>query len=134
MPSPATARPAISHAGKRLHPIPVRIMHWVNALAMIVMITSGWGIYNDSVIISGLHFSGFFRLGDWAPESLLWHFAGMWFLAVNGLIYLIYGFVTGRLRERLLPIRPSDVIQTVRDHPVRAREDQPWLVPMQETQ
>jgi thiosulfate reductase cytochrome b subunit len=90
-------------------------MHWVNALAMIVMITSGWGIYNDSVIISGLHFSGFFRLGDWAPESLLWHFAGMWFLAINGLIYLIYGFATGRLRERLLPIRVSEVVQAVRD-------------------
>jgi thiosulfate reductase cytochrome b subunit len=100
---------------RRLHPVPVRIMHWVNALAMIVMITSGWGIYNDSVIISGLHFGPFFRLGDWAPESLLWHFAGMWFLAVNGLIYLVYGLVTGRFRERLLPIRVTEVIQTVRD-------------------
>ena len=100
---------------RRLHPLPVRIMHWINALAMIVMITSGWGIYDDYVIISGLHFSQTFRLGSWAAESLLWHFAGMWFLAINGLAYLAYGFATGRFRERLLPIRVPDLIQTVRD-------------------
>ena len=101
--------------GRRLHPLPVRIMHWINAFAMIVMILSGWGIYNDSVIINGLHFSGFLRLGSWAAQSLLWHFAGMWLLVLNGLCYLVYGVVTGRLRERLLPIRVGEVIQTVRD-------------------
>jgi thiosulfate reductase cytochrome b subunit len=90
-------------------------MHWVNALAMIVMVTSGWGIYDDYVIISGLHFSQTFRLGSWAAESLLWHFAGMWFLAINGLVYLLYGLLTGRFRERLLPIRPTEVVKTVRD-------------------
>jgi thiosulfate reductase cytochrome b subunit len=39
----------------------------------------------------------------------------MWLLAINGLCYLIYSALTGRLRERLLPIRLPDVIQTVRD-------------------
>ena len=97
--------PTISVGKSRLHPLPVRIMHWVNALAMIVMITSGWGIYDDYVIISGLHFGPALRLGSWAAESLLWHFAGMWFLAINGLIYLFYGLFTGRLRERLFPIK-----------------------------
>lgn len=101
--------------GRRLHPWPVRIMHWTNAVAMLVMITSGWGIYNDSVIIHGLHFAPYLTLGGWAAEHLLWHFAGMWLLAVNGLFYLVYGFATGRFRERLLPIRVSEVIQTVRD-------------------
>ncbi len=100
---------------RRLHPLPVRVMHWINALAMIVMITSGWGIYDDYVIISGLHFGQSLRLGSWAAESLLWHFAGMWFLAINGLLYLIYGLLTGRFRERLLPIRGADLVQTVRD-------------------
>jgi thiosulfate reductase cytochrome b subunit len=90
-------------------------MHWLNAGAMIVMIGSGWGIYNDDVIIGGLHFPAFMRLGGWAAESLLWHFAGMWLLAINGLFYLAYGLVTGRFRERLLPIRISEVLQTVRD-------------------
>jgi thiosulfate reductase cytochrome b subunit len=99
--------------GRRLHPVPVRIMHWINAVAMLVMITSGWGIYDDDPIIRGFVFGSFWRLGDWAAWSLNWHFAGMWFLGINGLIYLIYGVVTGRLRERLLPIRPSEVVETV---------------------
>ena len=100
---------------RRLHPLPVRVMHWINALAMIVMITSGWGIYDDCVIISGLHFNQTLRLGSWAAESLLWHFAGMWFLAINGLAYLLYGLLTGRLRERLFPINAVELVQTVRD-------------------
>ena len=90
-------------------------MHWINAVAMLVMITSGWGIYDDDVIIRGLHFSKTVRLGDWAAWSLNWHFAGMWFLTLNGLAYITYGLLTGRLRERLLPIRPRDVLQTVVD-------------------
>lgn len=100
-------------------------MHWTNTAAMLVMITSGWGIYNDDVIIRGLHFSKSLRLGDWAAWSLNWHFAGMWFLALNGLAYIVYGFVSGRFRERLLPIRPRDVLQTVRDtlHLKIAHED-----------
>ena len=112
----ATTSMTKTEAGsRRLHPLPVRIMHWINALAMIVMITSGWGIYDDYVIISGLHFSQTFRLGSWAAESLLWHLAGMWLLAINGLAYLVYGLVTGRFAERLFPIRVSELIQTVRD-------------------
>ncbi len=109
----AATRPAVRT--RRLHPWPVRIMHWTNAVAMLVMIGSGWGIYNDSVIIHGLHFAHALRLGGWAAESLLWHFAGMWLLVLNGLAYLVYGVATGRLRERLLPIRLPDVVQTVRD-------------------
>ena len=109
VPSAAPAGPT-----RRLHPLPVRVMHWTNAAAMLVMIGSGWGIYNDSVIFHGLHF-GRIKLGSWAAQSLLWHFAGMWVLAVNGLAYLTYGLVTGRLRERLLPIRLPDVVKTVRD-------------------
>jgi thiosulfate reductase cytochrome b subunit len=102
-------------AGRRLHPLPVRIMHWINAAVMLVMITSGLGIYDDDVIIRGLHVSKFIRLGDWAAWSLNWHFAGMWFLVLNGLAYLTYGLASGRLRERLLPIRPADLVHTVID-------------------
>ncbi len=101
--------------GQKLHPVVVRLMHWVNAVAILVMITSGWGIYNDDVIISGLHFAHGLRLGDWAAWSLNWHFAGMWFLVLNGAAYLIHGVVTRRLWERYLPIRPADFIATVKD-------------------
>lgn len=112
--APAFAHPS-PRAERRLHPWPVRVMHWINAVVMLVMITSGWGIYDDDVIIRGFHFSPFWRLGDWAAWSLNWHFAGMWFLILNGLIYLIYGFVSGRLRDKLLPIRRAELVQTVVD-------------------
>lgn len=97
----------------------------MNAAVMLVMITSGWGIYDDDVIIRGFHFSSFWRLGDWAAWSLNWHFAGMWFLVINGLFYLGYGFTTGRFREKLLPIRPAEIVQTVVDtlHLKIAHED-----------
>ena len=98
-----------------LHPWPVRVMHWINAAAIIAMIGSGWGIYNDSVIIPGVHFPHPIRLGTWASESLQWHFAVMWVLVLNGLAYLAYGLGTGRLRQRLLPIRGAEIVQTVRD-------------------
>jgi thiosulfate reductase cytochrome b subunit len=110
--NPAAAlRPA--PIGRRLHPLPVRVMHWVNAVIMLIMITSGRGIYDDDPVIRGFVFGSFWRLGDWAAWSLNWHFAGMWFLAINGLVYLIYGMVSGRFRGRLLPIRPAEVVQTV---------------------
>jgi thiosulfate reductase cytochrome b subunit len=113
--APITVTSGATRAGRRLHPLPVRIMHWINAVVMLVMITSGWGIYDDDVIVRGFHFSSFWRLGDWAAWSLNWHFAGMWFLTINGLTYLIYGFASGRLREKLLPIRLSDLVHTVVD-------------------
>ena len=102
-------------SGRRLHPLPIRIMHWTNAAAMLIMITSGLGIYDADVIIRGLHFSQSLRLGQSLAWSLNWHFAGMWLLVINGLFYLGYGLITERFRERLLPIRLSDLIQTMRD-------------------
>jgi thiosulfate reductase cytochrome b subunit len=90
-------------------------MHWTNAVAMLIMITSGWKIYNDEVIFGWLHFPEAITLGKWAQHGLQWHFFGMWILAINGLIYLIYGFVTRRFREKLFPIRPAEVIATVGD-------------------
>jgi thiosulfate reductase cytochrome b subunit len=99
--------------GRRLHPWPVRVMHWLNAIAMFIMITSGWGIYDDDVIMRGFYFSDHLRLGEGAEWSLNWHFAGMWLLVINGLFYLTYGFWTGRLRERLLPIRLREIFEVV---------------------
>jgi thiosulfate reductase cytochrome b subunit len=113
--APVIARARRPRPPRRLHPLAVRIMHWINATAMIIMILSGWGIYNDYVIVRGLRFPEYLRLGDWAVPSLQWHFAGMWLLALNGLAYLAYGVITGRLRERMLPIRIQELVRTVRD-------------------
>jgi thiosulfate reductase cytochrome b subunit len=100
---------------RRLHPLPVRIMHWTNAVAMFIMIDSGWKIYNDEVIFGWLHFPDAITFGPYAQHGLQWHFFGMWILFFNGLAYVIYGFVTGRFRRMLLPIRPRDLVANVRD-------------------
>ncbi len=112
---PAPSRSPRLQTGRRLHPWPVRIMHWLNALAMLVLMTSGWGIYDDEVLFGWLYFPAAVTLGGWAAQHLLWHFAAMWLLVANGLVYLVYGLVTGRFRERLLPIRRAELVQTVRD-------------------
>lgn len=88
-------------------------MHWVNAITMIVMIMSGWKIYNDEVIFGFLHFPEAIVLGVWAQHGLQWHFLGMWVLVLNGLAYLAYGVLSGRFRRMLLPIRPREVIAEV---------------------
>ncbi|WP_250165649.1 cytochrome b/b6 domain-containing protein [Xanthobacter aminoxidans] len=93
-----------------MHPLALRIMHWTNAIAMIVMIGSGWKIYNDEVIFGFLHFPQAIVLGVWAQHALQWHFFGMWVLVLNGLAYLAYGIATGRFARLLFPIRPREVI------------------------
>jgi len=92
-----------------IHPVWVRITHWVNALAMLVLIGSGWQIYNASPLFPFVFPTGI-TLGGWLAGALLWHFAAMWLLAVNGLIYVLLGIGTGRFRRKLLPIRPGEVL------------------------
>ncbi|MBS0247776.1 MAG: cytochrome b/b6 domain-containing protein [Proteobacteria bacterium] len=99
----------------RLHPAGLRAMHWINALAMIALIMSGWKIYNDEVLFGWLHFPEAVTLGVWAQHGLQWHFFAMWILMVNGAFYLAYGLWTGRFRRKLLPIWPREVIATVRE-------------------
>jgi thiosulfate reductase cytochrome b subunit len=99
----AAPRPAV------IHPAWVRVTHWVNALAMLVMIGSGWEIYNASPLFPFLFPRGI-TLGGWLAGALLWHFAAMWLLAVNGLVYLVLGLATGRFRRKLVPIRPGEVL------------------------
>jgi len=94
---------------KAIQPRWVRIVHWINAVAMILMIMSGWQIYNASPLF-GFSFSRTITLGGWLGGALLWHFAAMWLLMVNGLVYLALGVATGRFRKKLLPITPGGVI------------------------
>jgi thiosulfate reductase cytochrome b subunit len=100
--------------GKVIQPAWVRAMHWTNAFAMVLMIMSGWQIYNASPLFDFLKFSKSITLGDWLGGALLWHFAAMWLLMVNGLIYLAVGFAAGRFHEKLLPITPTGVISDVK--------------------
>jgi len=101
-------------AARLIHPLWVRITHWINALAMIVMVMSGWQIYDASPLFAFV-FPETVTLGGWLAGALLWHFAAMWVLTINGLVYLTFGFVTGRFRRKLLPIRPAEIVADIRD-------------------
>ena len=98
----------------RLHPLAIRVMHWINALTMIVLIMSGWAIYNDEVIFGWLHFPSWMTMGGGPEGALQWHFLAMWILVANGIAYLAYGFSTGRFRRKLLPIRIAEIIAEMR--------------------
>jgi len=99
---------------RALHPLPLRIMHWTNAVAMIVMIGSGWQIYNDEVLFGWLHFPSWITIGGGAEGALQWHFLAMWILVLNGFAYLAYGLKTSRFRRMLLPIRSHEVLLEIR--------------------
>ncbi len=95
-----------------IHPVWVRVTHWINALAMLVMIGSGWQIYNASPLF-GFEFPSQIALGNWLAGALLWHFAAMWLLIINGVVYLTLGILTGRFRRKLFPISPREVVLDV---------------------
>jgi thiosulfate reductase cytochrome b subunit len=102
--------------GERLlHPLALRIMHWINAAAIFIMIGSGWKIYNDDVIFGFLRFPDSVVIGKWAQHGLQWHFFGMWIFVLNGLAYLGYGTWTKRFQQKLLPISVREVLATIRD-------------------
>jgi thiosulfate reductase cytochrome b subunit len=96
-----------------IHPLWVRVTHWINAVAILVMIGSGWQIYDASPLFP-FTFPRGIALGNWLAGALLWHFAAMWVLVVNGIVYVTLGLATGRFRRKLFPIRPSQVIADIK--------------------
>jgi len=97
-----------------IHPLIVRITHWLNVLAVLIMITSGWAIYDASPLFD-FEFPYPITLGGWLAGALQWHFAGMWLFAINGLVYLAYGVASGHFRRKLLPISPRAVLGDIRN-------------------
>jgi thiosulfate reductase cytochrome b subunit len=96
-----------------IHPRWVRVCHWINALAILVMIGSGWQIYDASPLFR-FEFPRQITLGGWLAGALLWHFAAMWVLVINGIVYVTLGLASGRFRRKLLPIHPSQVLADAR--------------------
>ena len=96
----------------QIHPLIVRIAHWINALAILVMVTSGWRIYNASPLFD-FRIPDTLTLGGWLAGALQWHFAAMWLLAANGLVYVAYGIASGHFRRKLFPITFGAVLHDV---------------------
>jgi thiosulfate reductase cytochrome b subunit len=95
----------------------VRLTHWINAYAMGCMFMSGWAIYNASPIFA-FRFPQWATLGGWLGGSTAWHFAVMWLLLANGLVYLVAGALGGHLRRDLLDVTPRafgrDIVAAMR--------------------
>jgi len=98
--------------GMLIHPLVVRVTHWVNVLAVLTMITSGWQIYNASPLFR-FEFPSAITLGGWLAGGIQWHFAAMWLLALNGIAYVAYGIVSGHFRRKLLPVAPGAVLHDI---------------------
>jgi thiosulfate reductase cytochrome b subunit len=97
-----------------LHPLAVRITHWINALAILLMVLSGWRIYNADPQF-GFAFPDSWTLGGWLAGALQWHFAAMWLLFANGAAYLAYGVLAGHFRRKLLPLAPRAALRDALD-------------------
>jgi thiosulfate reductase cytochrome b subunit len=93
----------------KIHPAWLRITHWINALAVLILITSGWRIYNASPLFD-FRIPNEITLGGWLAGAIQWHFFAMWLLALNGLIYLVVNGTTGRLWRKFWPITPRALL------------------------
>lgn len=96
-----------------IHPAWLRLMHWLNALAVVVLMLSGWRIYNATAFL-GFAIPSELTLGGWLGGAIQWHFAAMWVLGINGLLYLAFNLATGRLRRKFFPLSPSVFLADLR--------------------
>lgn len=92
-----------------IHPGWLRAMHWLNALAVVVLMMSGWRIYNATAFL-GFTVPKDITLGGWLGGALQWHFAAMWVLGINGLLYLAFNLATGRLLRKFFPLSPQALL------------------------
>jgi thiosulfate reductase cytochrome b subunit len=100
----------------RRHHLVVRITHWVNALALTIMIGSGLRIFNSYPAFArkgesfccypfaGHKIPDWLTFGGWLAGARHWHFAAMWALVINGLVYLGFIYLHGEWRD-LVPRR-----------------------------
>ena len=94
-----------------IQPLWLRITHWLNALAVLVMVASGWQIYDASPLFKSLTFPPAITLGGWLGGAIQWHFAAMWLLVANFLFYLTMNIATGRFARRMFPLTVKQVLR-----------------------
>ena len=112
------------------HTVLVRVTHWLNALSFFTLLASGiailiahprlyWGDtgYFGAPALFELPVPVILEHTGWG-RSL--HFLAAWLLVLNGLLYLLAGFLNGHVRRDLLPTRAQlrlrHIVQDIRDH------------------
>ncbi|OYO29338.1 cytochrome B [Janthinobacterium sp. PC23-8] len=93
-----------------MHPVWLRLTHWLNAVAVVLLATSGWRIYNAAPFLP-FELPRAVTLGGWLGGALQWHFAAMWLLVANGALYLLINIVSGRLRRQFFPLSPRELLR-----------------------
>ena len=96
-----------------IHPAWLRATHWLNAAAVVILAMSGWRIYNAAPFFD-FKFANDITLGGWLGGAIQWHFAAMWLLAANGLVYLLCNAGTGRLWAKFFPLQPRAIVADLR--------------------
>ncbi|WP_413197701.1 cytochrome b/b6 domain-containing protein [Pararobbsia alpina] len=108
------AEPALAHTisarDPQIHPIWLRLTHWINAFAALIMMFSGWRIYDASPVFRDIIIPPAITLGGWLGGALQWHFAAMWLLVFNGLVYLAINLASGRFTAKFFPLSPRAVL------------------------
>ncbi|HEX7020186.1 MAG TPA: cytochrome b/b6 domain-containing protein [Gemmatimonadaceae bacterium] len=121
---------------RRHHPV-VRVTHWVNVVALTIMIASGLRIFDAyprfarrgetfcCYPFEGRSIPTSLTFGGWLAGARNWHFAMMWLLVVNGLVYLGFIYLHGEWRD-LVPRRGQlrDIVEMARFY-LWARPDHP---------
>jgi thiosulfate reductase cytochrome b subunit len=99
------------------HPIVTRITHWLMALSIVLLIGSGWRIYNASPIF-GFTFPEDFTIGGDVEQALVlhndpgvasaiaWHFAAMWLLVLSYFGFMLWNIASGHFWRDFLPVGP----------------------------
>ena len=106
--------PETSRTQKSVQPVWVRVSHWLNALAAVLMMLSGWRIYDASPVFRGFMIPVGLTLGGWLGGALQWHFAAMWLLFFNGIFYLVMSLATSRIRTRFFPLSPLAIFRDLK--------------------
>ena len=92
-----------------IYPWPLRLIHWLNAVAIITLIGSGWEIDDASPFLP-FTFPQWATIGEWLAGAIAWHVAAIRLLMLNGLAYLIWGFASGHFRRKLWPVSPCGLL------------------------
>jgi thiosulfate reductase cytochrome b subunit len=111
MKAPLTPARETSPRNPPVHPLWLRVTHWLNALAALIMMFSGWRIYDASPVFHDIVIPPSITLGGWLGGALQWHFAAMWLLVFNGLVYLALNIASGRFVSKFFPLSPRDVLR-----------------------
>ncbi len=102
----------MDNSPQTIHPGWLRAAHWINAVAVVVLVMSGWKIYNATGFL-GFVFPKSVTLGGWLGGALLWHFAAMWVLGINGICYLLMNVFTRRLGSKFFPLSAKAFVADV---------------------